>query len=795
MKKLTTKNVPSIFVIFGVTGDLAAKKIIPSLWHLFRQNRLPNQLSVIGFSRRDLSGDEFKQLARDAILKHGETELKEKEFLSFFGYFSYHKGAFENEKSFHALEDIISKTETSWGICANKLFYLAVPPTSYELIFKNLAKVKLNLPCGEDLGWSRILIEKPFGADLKSAKDLQLLLSSYFKEEQIYRIDHYLFKEIVQGIENFRFSNNLFENTWDNTTIERIDIRLHETIGVEDRGNFYDVVGALRDVGQNHLPMMLAAITMEYPLSTDADAIRKNRANILEMLEPWRQDTIEKNTFRAQYDSYKNIKGAHLDSETETYFALKTELLHSRWKGIPIIMESGKRMAEARKEIVLTLKHPAVCLLCETGPHAPNRIVFRLEPNDEIQIHFWAKKPGFERILEERVFSFFLYEKEIKAQYVEEYSKIIYSAMVGGQALFIAPKEIEALWKFTDPIIEGWKQNLVLLKYYEPGTSLIPTIVKSKPDIVDGSERPHPNSIGVIGLGKMGANLSRRLLSKKWKIVGFNRTPEATKELETEGLIGAYSLDELVGKLSKPRTVWLMVPAGKPVDEVIFGVNGLVNLLDKGDIIIDGGNSFYKDSVVRYKKLKKLGIHFVDAGVSGGPRGALEGASIMVGGEKETFRKLEPLFSDLATPNGYQFFENAGMGHFVKMVHNGIEYGMMQALAEGFTIMKKYSSKLDLYRVADVYNHKSVIESRLVGWLKNAFEKYGKDLNEVSGSVSHTGEGEWTVKTAKELKVPAPIIQDAFNFRVKSAKKPSYAGKVLSALRNQFGGHSIRKLK
>ncbi len=232
MEKLIAKNIPSIFVIFGVTGDLAAKKIIPSLWHLFRQDRLPDRLLVVGFSRRELSSDAFKQLVRDAVLKHGEAELKEDDFLNFFGRFTYNKGTFQDEKAFQALSNLIAKTETAWGVCANKLFYLAVPPAGYETIFKNLAAVKLNLLCGENLGWSRILIEKPFGTDLKSARDLQSLLSSYFKEEQIYRIDHYLFKEIVQGIENFRFSNNLFENTWDNTTIERIAIRLHEIIGV-----------------------------------------------------------------------------------------------------------------------------------------------------------------------------------------------------------------------------------------------------------------------------------------------------------------------------------------------------------------------------------------------------------------------------------------------------------------------------------------------------------------------------------------------------------------------------------
>jgi 6-phosphogluconate dehydrogenase (decarboxylating)/glucose-6-phosphate 1-dehydrogenase len=815
MKTNVSHNIPTILVIFGMTGDLAEKKIIPSLWRLFQQGSFPDRLSVIGFSRRILSRGAFETLVQEAVLRRGGADMPEKEFSDFFEKFSYQQGTFEDAESFRALRGAIADIETSWGVCANKLFYFAVPPSSYEVIFKNLAAVQLNLPCGGDLGWtpleaakkngmmhkhnleheqhlpltgwSRVLIEKPFGSDLASAQKLQALVSSYFTEEQVYRIDHYLFKEIVQGIENFRFSNNLFEHTWDNTTIERIDIRLHEVIGAEDRGSFYDAVGALRDVGQNHLLAMLSAITMEYPFRMGEDAIRKNRARILETLAPWIDDSMRSNTFRAQYDGYQSIRGVRPDSDTETYFALKTELLHHRWKGIPIYMEAGKRMAEARKEIVLTLKHPSLCLLCETGLHAPNRIVFRLEPNDEIVIHFWTKKPGFERVLEERIFSFFLYEKETKAQYVAEYAKVLYAAMGGDQAFFIASEEIEALWKFIDPIVAGWKRNVVPLLPYAPHTTPKPVLLAPAVDEQDNNGQSVDREIGIIGLGKMGANMSRRLISKKWRVVGFNKDFGATKELEREGLVGTGSLREFACAVSAPRVLWLMAPHGA-VDGIL---KELISFLEAGDTVIDGGNSPYQESIRRGKELAELGIHFLDVGVSGGPGGAREGASLMIGGDKEIFEKFEPLFRDVAARNGYQFFEGAGMGHFVKMIHNGIEYGMMQSLAEGFAVMRAYAPRLDLARVADAYNHRSVIESRLVGWLKDAFEKYGQDLHDVSGSVSHTGEGEWTIQAAEELKVPTPVIRDAFDFRVASARTPSYAGKIISALRNQFGGHSI----
>jgi len=787
------KNTPSIFTIFGVTGDLAAKKIIPSLWHLFQHGRLPKRLSVIGFSRREFSDKEFKDLILEAVKKHADSNIEDKEIDSFFELFTYQAGTFEDTEAFQSLSDRIAEIESGWNMCANKLFYLAVPPSSYEQIFKNLAGVKLNVPCGGDLGWSRILIEKPFGTDLRSAQKLESLLSTYFKEEQIYRIDHYLFKEIIQGIENFRFSNNLFENAWDNTMIERIDIRLLESIGVEDRGSFYDSIGTLRDVGQNHMLTMLAAITMEYPVGMNVREIRKNRATILETLRPWTEEAVQKETYRSQYLNYKNIRGVAQNSDTETYFALKTDLLHPRWSGIPIYMEAGKRMGESRKEIILTLKHPNVCLLCQRGPHAPNRIVFRLEPNDEVAIHFWTKKPGFEKILEERVFSFFLYEKETKVQYVEEYAKIINAAMEGDQTLFISSDEVLVSWKFIDPVIEAWKQNLVPLTEYKPNSpsSPSPSFSQELPDNKDNGIGNNAPEIGIIGLGKMGANLAKRLGVKKWRVVGFNRSSDATKELEKEGIVGTYSLSEFVEKLSSPKTIWLMVPAGKPVDEILFGKNGLSQLLKRGDTIIDGGNSFYGDSVRRGKRLKAKGIHFLDVGVSGGPVSISLGKfAIMVGGDKKIYEKSKPIFDAMSdTASGYMGV--AGAGHFAKMVHNGIEYGMMQALAEGFTILQKAPFKFRLRDVANVYNQNSIIASRLTQWLEEGFKKYGDDLKKASGVVAHTGEGEWTVKTAKEFGISAPVIKDSHLFRVRSKKNPTFTGKILSMLRAVFGGHKI----
>ncbi len=299
--------------------------------------------------------------------------------------------------------------------------------------------------------------------------------------------------------------------------------------------------------------------------------------------------------------------------------------------------------------------------------------------------------------------------------------------------------------------------------------------------------------IGIVGLGKMGSGIAHRLLQKGWVVHGTDTSSSTVNSLTGAGMKSAKSAQALVEQLSEPKLVWLMVPAGRAVDDVLFGKQGITKNLSAGDTVVDGGNSFYKDSVRRAKKLKTMGIIFLDVGFSGGPGGARNGGGLMGGGDEVPFRRLEPLFRDLAVKDGYRFFAGAGAGHFVKMVHNGIEYGMMQSIAEGFSILKKSKYKLKLSRVAESYNHGSVIESRLVGWLKSAFAEYGEDLKAISGSVGHSGEGEWTAKTARELHVPAKIIEESFKFRVHSAKKPSYTGKVVSALRGQFGGHSVKK--
>ena len=289
-----------------------------------------------------------------------------------------------------------------------------------------------------------------------------------------------------------------------------------------------------------------------------------------------------------------------------------------------------------------------------------------------------------------------------------------------------------------------------------------------------------------IGLGKMGLNMVERLLEKGHTVTAYDPHEGARGRAEKAGAKTVATRSELIGAGATPRTVWLMVP-----HQAVGGVlDTILPLLTKDDTVIEGGNSPFQDTKKRAKTVEAAGVRFLDAGVSGGPGGARAGACIMVGGREEVYAEYEALFADLSVDGGYLYAGPAGAGHFVKMVHNGIEYGMMQALAEGFEVMRASEYNLSLTDVAELYNHGSVIESRLVGWLKSGFEEYGEDLAGITGSASASGEGTWTIETAKELNVPVPVIEDALRVREQSQKKPSYQGQLISVMRNQFGGHS-----
>jgi 6-phosphogluconate dehydrogenase len=295
---------------------------------------------------------------------------------------------------------------------------------------------------------------------------------------------------------------------------------------------------------------------------------------------------------------------------------------------------------------------------------------------------------------------------------------------------------------------------------------------------------------GFIGLGRMGAGMVQRLIKGGHEIVAYARTPESIKKVVEKGAEGAYSLNELVERLDTPRIIWLMVPAGKITGEVI---NQVSSLMEKGDIIIDGGNSYYKDSIKRAEDLKEKGISLLDIGTSGGVWGLEQGYCLMAGGEKAVFDRVEPLLKTLAPEAGYAYVGRSGAGHFVKMIHNGIEYAMLQAYGEGFEVMhSKKDLDLDLHRIAVLWNHGSVIRSWILELAEDVFKK-DKNLDSIKGYVEDSGEGRWTVQEAIEENVPAPIITLSLLQRFRSRQEDSFSAKVIAALRNEFGGHPVKK--
>lgn len=296
--------------------------------------------------------------------------------------------------------------------------------------------------------------------------------------------------------------------------------------------------------------------------------------------------------------------------------------------------------------------------------------------------------------------------------------------------------------------------------------------------------------IGYVGLGKMGKNMVLRLLEAGVEVVAWNRSQAAVEEVVSQGAVGAANLQKLTALLPERKVIWLMLPAGEVTDQVIIE---LLPFLQAGDLLIDGANSFYRDTERRAAMLQQRGINFLDVGVSGGPGGARTGAAMMVGGRREDYEHILPVIEAACAPQAYGYVGPHGAGHFVKMVHNGIEYGMMQAIAEGAAVLEKSPLKPDLAEVFRIYNNKTVIESRLIGWAQEAFAE-NPTLENISSTINHTGEGEWTVQTAEELGVAVPVIAKSFQVRVDSAAEPeNFRNKVVSILRNKFGHHKANK--
>ena len=464
---------PTVFVILGATGDLMRQKLIPALFHLYHEGHLPKLFSVVGFARDELSKEEFQRMVRE--MAEAKVQASKEEIVSFSKFFVYQQGTFEEKEGYKKLAEFLGYKDDDWKVCSNKLFYLAVPPEHYKTILQSLHSIGLTKPCSPEEGWTRVIVEKPFGKDLKTAQELDKLLGKLFKEEQIYRMDHYLGKETVQNILAFRFSNSFLEPAWNKDWIESITIRLRYPEDIEGRGAFYDGIGALRDVGQSHILQLLALFCMENPITFEGDAVRKARAEVLRSLIIPGSKEVASQTVRGQYEGYTKEANVAKDSKTETYFHITTSLRHPRWKGVKIILENGKAMAKEEGSVEVVFLHRSPCLCPDPNNHQKNVLRYEIQPTEQIIMKFWVKKPGSAMQIEERAFTFNYREAFQGDEFQEAYERLLKSVIQGDQTLFVSTEEIMASWKFVDSILRGWQKNDAPLIVYPKGASKIET--------------------------------------------------------------------------------------------------------------------------------------------------------------------------------------------------------------------------------------------------------------------------------------------------------------------------------
>lgn len=473
MANMTTHE-DQIIVIFGASGDLTARKLIPSIYNLFRKNYLPKNYAILGVGRSKYSDEEF----REKVVfnnKHLKSDQSLKEFADMIHYEAINTS---DEADYVRLKDRISTINKGSESEVNAIFYLSVPPSLYPVIPKHLAAVGLN---DETNGWKRLIVEKPFGYDLESAQALNKSLLEDYHENQIYRIDHYLGKETVQNLLVTRFSNSIFEPLWNRNYVHRIEITSAESVGVEKRGGYYDGSGAMRDMVQNHLLQLIALVAMEPPVSAEADSIRNEKLRVFESIRPMTEDDIRKNVIRGQYVSstvkgdavkgYRDEEGVNSDSKTETFVAMKFFVDNWRWAGVPFYIRSGKKLPTRVSEVVIHFKpnHHHI-FKDDLGVNSQNMLVIRIQPDEGILIKFGMKVPGAGFDVN-NVNMDFLYSDLTDAYVPDAYERLLLDCMQGDATLFARGDSVEAAWKYIDPILKAWKEDDSIPIYgYPAGT-------------------------------------------------------------------------------------------------------------------------------------------------------------------------------------------------------------------------------------------------------------------------------------------------------------------------------------
>lgn len=433
---------PTVLVIFGATGDLSRQRLIPALYRLFERKLLPKSFNIIGFARSEFSHEQFR--------KKIKPENAAAEWSEFAKNIYYTPGNFTNEADFQKLSSFLKKLENPGHSCANRLFYFATLPSHYHTISHALDKSGLLVGCSVHKRQTRVVIEKPFGSDLRSASSLDKTLSKYFAESQIYRIDHYLGKETVQNILTVRFANSIFEPIWNRKYIDHVQISSLEERGIENRGAFYEQTGAIRDVIQNHMMQLVAHIAMEAPSDLSAGSIRDERAKVIKQIRMPKVAGMKSFLATGQYDGYRNEPNVHSKSRVETFAALKLFVDNKRWQGVPFYLRAGKRLKSKITEISIHFKRPLPDLF-DRQPEIPNVLNFEIHPNEGLFLDIAAKFPGF-GIRLHPVTMELGYHSAFQGEFPEAYERLLLDFIEGDQRLFARSDEIEYSWKYIDEI-------------------------------------------------------------------------------------------------------------------------------------------------------------------------------------------------------------------------------------------------------------------------------------------------------------------------------------------------------
>ena len=465
---------PCSFVIFGATGNLASNKLLPSLYHLEVAERLPASLSFFAFSRREWGQTDWLEHMQLVLQDKIGNTFDEEVFAKFSRRFIYVQGELHDIESYQRLLAEISKPKE--GVCSNIIYYLAIKPTEYTAVVKNLDAAGLNNP----RGLHRIVLEKPFGEDIESARLLNSVLHRSFDEEQVYRIDHYLGKETVQNLLVFRFANTLIEPLWNRNFIDHVQITVAEDIGIEKRADYYDKAGALRDMLQNHLMQLLTVVAMEPPPALEADALRDEKVKVLRSIRPIAKRSIHAHAFRAQYAAgyvngkavagYQDEEGVEKDSATESMVAAKFYIDNWRWRGVPFYLRTGKRMAKQMSMIAIRFRYPPQQLFRETPVEtiAPNWVLLSIQPSESMHMEIHVKKPGLE--MDTRVISLNASYRKTHEVPLDAYETLLLDVIEGDRSLFIRFDEVEWAWRVVDPILKHWAQERDFIHTYPAGT-------------------------------------------------------------------------------------------------------------------------------------------------------------------------------------------------------------------------------------------------------------------------------------------------------------------------------------